>query len=138
MTFKYLEIEISTSQDRIHEVTEQTNKASRISGCLRKLIWKNNYMSRETKVRIYKTCVKPIVTYATETRDDTRKTKSMLKTTEMKILRIIAEYTLRDRIHNAQIRIMCDTQDIVRWVRQRKRGWNDHVSRMTEDRIARG
>lgn len=91
-------------------------------------------MSRETKAKIYKTCVRPIMTYAPETRAGTRKTKArLLRTTEMRIRRTIAGYNLRDRVRNAQIRDICDTQDIITWVRQRRRGWNEHVSRMTED-----
>lgn len=44
-------------------------------------------MSIEGKTRIYKTCVRPIMTYATKTRGDTTASKQLLRTTEMKILR---------------------------------------------------
>ena len=47
-------------------------------------------MSIESKTRIYKTCVRPIMTYATET----AATKQMLRTTEIKILRLIVGKTL--------------------------------------------
>lgn len=92
-------------------------------------------MSCEAKTRIYKTCVRPIMTYAAETRADTRKTKIILRTDEMRTLRTIAGHTLRE--YNEQIRSMCDTQDIIRWIRQRRRRWNEHVSRMDEDRLAK-
>ena len=42
-------------------------KAARISGCLYNLIWDNRYMSTDSKVRIYKTNVRPVLTYAAET-----------------------------------------------------------------------
>lgn len=87
MTFTYLGVEISSSQDRKTEVLQQSKKAARMAGCLRDLVWNNKYMKREGKVRIYKTCIRPILTYAAETRADTAKTKSIARTTEMRILR---------------------------------------------------
>ena len=82
----------------------------------------NKHMLKEEKVRIYKTCILLILTYAGETRADTSKTKSMLRIIEIKILRNIAGCTLRDRIKNTNIREFCNVQDVVRWVRQRRRG----------------
>lgn len=135
MSFKYLGVEISSSQDRKKEVQDQINKAARISGCLKEIIWRNKY--REAKIRICKTYVRPIMTYAAETRADTKKTKSMARTTEMWTLRAITGHTLRDRVLSTAIREACDVPDIVRWMRQRRREWNDHVSRMGEERMAR-
>ncbi|KAH1028549.1 hypothetical protein HUJ05_001896 [Dendroctonus ponderosae] len=60
-----------------------------------------------------------------ETRADNKRTKSILKTTEMKILRTISGYTLRDRKRNIAIRDECQTQNIVKWGRKRRRYWND-------------
>lgn len=62
-------------------------------------------------------------------------TKAILGTTEMRILKIIKRNTLRDRIPNMQIRDLYGTQDVIRWITQRRRGWNNHVTRMAEDRM---
>lgn len=70
--------------------------------------------------RIYKTCIRPIMTYAAETRADTRKTKEIARVSEMKILRSIVGCSLRNRIPNTEIRETCDVQDVVRWMRQRR------------------
>ncbi|XP_057671236.1 uncharacterized protein LOC130902968 [Diorhabda carinulata] len=64
-------------------------------------------------------------------------TQRKLRTTEMKTLRTIMGYTLNDRQRNTDIREKCETDDIVRWVRKRRREWNQHVNRMTTDRIAK-
>lgn len=45
----------------------------RVSSCLRQDIWKNKFVSPDSKVKVYKTAVTPILTYV-ETRADTRKT----------------------------------------------------------------
>lgn len=61
----------------------------KISGALSTIIWRNKYLSNKTKVRIYKACVRPVLTYAVETRAETAKTKQIFRTTEMRTLRAI-------------------------------------------------
>ena len=76
--FNYLGAEISALRDLKQEVRIQAKKAARISGCLYNLIWLNKYMSTECKVRIYKTNVRPVLTYASETRAETAYTQQLL------------------------------------------------------------
>jgi len=73
-------------------------------------------------------------TYGIETREETNKTKRMLRVAEMKTLRTIMGKTMIDRIRNTDIREQYGVQDIVRWGRQRKRYWYTHVRRMEEGR----
>ncbi|PSN35708.1 hypothetical protein C0J52_24219 [Blattella germanica] len=49
-----------------------------ISGALREVIWRNKFTSIESKTCIYKTCVRPIMTNAAETRAATKKTEQLL------------------------------------------------------------
>lgn len=70
-------------------------------------------MSVKSEVRIYKTCIRPIMTYAAE-RAETSATKQMLRTIEMKTLRFITGHTLRDRKKNEEIRSIYDIQNIIR------------------------
>ncbi|XP_055378925.1 uncharacterized protein LOC129610383 [Condylostylus longicornis] len=137
MKFNYLGVETTAYRDIKAEMSKQTNKASLISGCLRQVVWRNKYMSQEAKVKIYKTCVRPISTYALECRADTSITKQKLRATEMKTLRKICDKTLRDQIKSAEIRKSCKIPDIVRWVRGRRRDWRDHVERMDNNRLAK-
>jgi hypothetical protein len=134
-SFKYLGADINDRNDLYDEVSGQVRKASAISGCLKDCIWKNKHMSIKSKTKIYKTCVRPVMTYGIETRADTVRTKALLRTSEMRILRCITGKTLRDRIRNTEIRRMCEAEDIVRWGRQRRRGWRDHVNRMDTNRL---
>lgn len=94
-------------------------------------------MSMESKVRIYRTCVRPVLTYAAETRAETSHTKRLLRTTEMKVLRSIRGISLRDRVRNEDTLRETGVQDVVRWIRARRREWRDHVDRMDTDRIAK-
>jgi len=137
MSFKYLGIETTSTRSLFNEVRSQANNASRISGYLRDTIWNNKYMSTNSKVRIYKTCIRPILTYAAETRAETAKTKRLARTTEMRTLRNIRGVTLRDRIRSRDIREECGVQDVVRFVRARRRHWRDHINRMGPERLVK-
>lgn len=136
-SFNYLGVTISPYGSLKDSVRHQMNKAARISGALRNIIWKNNCMTTTSKVRIYKACVRPIMTYAAETRAETAETKRMARTNEMRVLRAITGNTLRDQRRSDEIRKECQTEDVVRWTRARRRFWNEHVSRMSSDRIAK-
>ena len=91
----------------------------------------------EAKARIYKTAIRPILTYAAETRPETSKTKRILETAEMKIARRIAGKTLMDRIRSDNIRQTCGIDKINDWILDRKKKWNEHIDRMTEERIVK-
>ncbi|XP_044749778.1 uncharacterized protein LOC123310376 [Coccinella septempunctata] len=137
MNVSYLGVETSSNRCVANEVDSQVKKAARISGCLQDVIWRNKYMSTESKTRIYKTCIRPILTYAAETRAETSETKRKMRTTEMRILRTIRGITLRDRIRNTDTLRELGIRDVFRWVRTRRRYWRDHVDRMGPDRIAK-
>ena len=123
MSFEYLGIIASSSRNTYDEVKTQVNKAARVSGCLHHTIWKNKHMSITSKARIYRTAVRPILTYAAETRAGTNRMKKALRTTKIKALRAIAGVTLRDRQKSNEIRERCDGMpDVFRWLREGRRG----------------
>lgn len=59
-----------------------------------------------------------MLTYGEEERADTPTTKRMLRTIEMKTLKMITGIRVNDRERNTKIREKCETDDIVRWVRK--------------------
>jgi hypothetical protein len=103
-----------TLRDLMQEVRIQATKAARISGCLYNLTWFNKYMSKESKTRIYKTIVRPVLTYASETRAETTYTQQLLRTTEMKTIRAICGKTIRDKIRSDHLRQLSGIQDITK------------------------
>ncbi|KAF5288638.1 hypothetical protein FQA39_LY15333 [Lamprigera yunnana] len=62
----------------------------------------------ESNIRIYKTTVRPVLKYAVETRAESSKTKSLQRTTDMKILRAIKGVTLRDQVKGSSIMLKED------------------------------
>ena len=133
--FNYLGTEISSNRDLNLEVKQHILKGTRIAGCLNNVIWKNKHMSVDSKTKIYKTCVRPVFTYGIEARADTTVTQQLLQTAEMRVIRAIQGKTLLDKIRNEDLRATCGIQDIVSWVRVRRREWAAHVERMDEDRL---
>lgn len=72
ITFNYLEVDVMSNQD---------------------IIYRNTNLRIEIKIRIYKTCIRSILTYATETKADTIKTKQVLRRLEMEVIKPILEKT---------------------------------------------
>ncbi|KAL6421578.1 hypothetical protein ACFW04_014308 [Cataglyphis niger] len=67
--FRYLDID--TCQAHIILRRNQINKVSIIAGCLREIVWANQYIH-----------IRPVMMYDRETREDISKTKNMLRVTE--------------------------------------------------------
>jgi len=135
--FNYLGAEISALRDLKQEVRIQATKAARISGCLYNLIWLNKYMSTDCKVCIYKTNVRPMLTYASETRAETAYTQQLLRTTEMKTIGAIHGKALWDKICSDHLRQLSGIQDIIKWTEDWRREWDAHVGRMEDNRLAK-
>ena len=99
-----------------------------ISGLLRDVTWRNKCKTVESKIKIYTAVVRPIMTYGAETRAATTKTKQLLRTTEMNTLRAILGKTRFDRMKNIDILERCNLQEVVKFVKNRRKAWNEHVS----------
>ena len=63
MQLRYLGVDI---KDPAKDLKNRINKASALSGCLRDIVCSNPYMRTDSKIRIYKTCNRSIMTYDTE------------------------------------------------------------------------
>ena len=94
-------------------------------------------LSTDCKVRIYKTNVRPVLTYASETRADTIYSQQLLRTTEMKITMAIPGKTIREKIRSDKLRQLSGIQGIIKWANVRRREWDAHVDRMEVKRLAK-
>lgn len=61
MQFKYLGIQLSEYGDGESEVSQQTLS---VAGCLNDSRWKNKYLHTESKARINKAVLRPIILYS--------------------------------------------------------------------------
>jgi hypothetical protein len=85
-SFKYLGAVVTT---KIEVSTEIQARTAAGNGCYFALqrILKSKSISRKAKLAIYKTIIKPIVTYASETWVLTKKDEALISTRERKVLR---------------------------------------------------
>ena len=97
-------------------------------------------VSRTTKIRMYKTVIRPVVLYGSEAWCLTANDEKKLRIWERKVLRkifgpiCVAGYW-RSRT-NAEVRQLYGELDIVTEIRKRLR-WLGHVERMSEERVVK-
>ena len=72
---KYLGIDISGYRNIETEVRNQAVRVMRAAMHLNDAIWWSKLIRTEAKARIYKTAIRPILTYTAETQPETSKTK---------------------------------------------------------------
>ena len=88
MEFNYLGVKITSSGNLVKGIKTQAQKAARVAGCLNHLVWRNKHMRKETKSKIYKETVRPIMPYSLETRKETSVTRQMLQAKEISTKKI--------------------------------------------------
>ncbi|KAJ4435412.1 hypothetical protein ANN_18027 [Periplaneta americana] len=101
-----------------------------------------NLLSKNLKVRIYKTVILPVALYGCETWTLTLREEHGLRVFENKVLRKIFG-AKRDevtgewrKLHNAELHALYSSPDIIRNIKSRRLRWAGHVARMGESRNA--
>ncbi|KAJ4434100.1 hypothetical protein ANN_16420 [Periplaneta americana] len=102
----------------------------------------NILLSKNLKVRIYKTFILPVVLYGCETWTLTLREEHRLRVFENKVLRKIFG-AKRDevtgewrKLHNTELHALYSSPDIIRNIKSRRLRWAGHVARMGESRNA--
>ncbi|KAJ4441567.1 hypothetical protein ANN_11423 [Periplaneta americana] len=99
-------------------------------------------LSKNLKVRIYKTVILPVLLYGYETWTLTLREEHRLRVFENKVLRKIFG-AKRDevtgewrKLHNTELHALYSSPDIIRNIKSRRLKWAGHVARMGESRNA--
>ena len=97
-------------------------------------------MNRNLKIKIYKSLIRPVVTYGCEAWTLTTRDEKHLRIFERKILRkIFGPVQDKDgswRIKmNHELNEFIENADILRFIKSRRIAWLGHVMRMDENRI---
>jgi hypothetical protein len=97
-------------------------------------------LSRNVKVKIYKTIILPVVLYGCETWSLTQREEHRLRVFENRVLRRISG-PKRDevmgewrKLHNEELHNLYSSPDIIRQVKSRQMRWAGHVAHMGEER----
>jgi hypothetical protein len=97
-------------------------------------------LSRNVKVKIYKTIILPVVLYRCETSSLTLREEHRLRVFENRVLmRIFGpkrdEVTGEWRkLHNGEVHKLSSSPNIIRQINSRRMRWAGHVARMVEER----
>ena len=96
---------------------------------------KSKIISRRSKLQIYKTLIRPVVTYGAETRTLTATEENALRRFERKVLRKIHEPVVDKGVWRIRYNELCKLmagEDIVRYIKAQRIQWLGHVVRMDE------
>ena len=126
--FKYLGTILAKDGSLNLEYDERIRKANQAMGML-KTMWCSKNLSIHTKIKIYKTMVRPILLYGHESWYSTVTTDKRFLVFENKALRRILGISWRDRVSNRRIREITKLQPVDEYVRYSRWKWLGHVYR---------
>lgn len=136
--FKYLGAIVTEKNEMDEEVKARIAAGSRCFFSLGKAM-RSKAMSRNAKLLIYRTIIRPVVTYGCETWVLTTKNERLLNVWERKMLRKIFgpvkignEWKIRK---NNELRDLYGEPDLVCFVKTARLRWLGHVERMADTRI---
>jgi hypothetical protein len=97
-------------------------------------------LSKNTKIKVYRTIILPVVLYGCETWSLTLREEQILRVFENRVLRRIFgpkrdEATVEwRRLHNEELNDLYSSPNIIRVIKSRRLRWAGHVARMGEAR----
>ncbi|KAJ4429544.1 hypothetical protein ANN_21713 [Periplaneta americana] len=139
--FKYLGATVTNINDIREEIKHRINMGNTCYYSVEKFL-SSSLLSKNLKVRIYKTVILPVVLYGCETWTLTLREEHRLRVFENKVLRKIFG-AKRDevtgewrKLHNTELHALYSSPDIIRNIKSRRLRWAGYVARMGESRNA--
>ncbi|KAJ4450277.1 hypothetical protein ANN_01697 [Periplaneta americana] len=139
--FKYLGATVTNINDTREKIKRRINMGNACYYSVEKLL-SSSLLSKNLKVRIYKTVILPVLLYGCETWTLTLREEHRLRVFENKVLRKIFG-AKRDevtgewrKLHNTELHALYSSPDIIRNLKSRRLRWAGHVALMGESRNA--
>ena len=139
-SFIYLGTEVNNKNSINQEIQRRLIAGNRAFYANINLL-KSRMLSRKTKLKIYRTLIRPVVTYGAETWNLFAADVSKLRVFERKIVRRIygpifenGNWRIRN---NLEIEEILDHEDIARFIKSQRLRWLGHVERMSESRATK-
>lgn len=132
-TYQYLGIVIEANGDNHVEINNRIQKANNVYYAMNKGFINKKEISSETKMTVFKTIYRPILTYGCESWVLNQRQRSKIQAIEMKYLRKVRSVTRKDRIRNDIIRKNLQIQSMQEFIEQRQLSWWGHLQRMNND-----
>jgi len=102
-------------------------------------LFRSRLLSKGTKIQLYKTAIRPVVSFGSKTWMMKKKEEQSLLIFEKKIYRRIygpkyenGEWNSRT---NRELEEMSKGENIVKWIKRQRISWLGHLERMEEDRM---
>lgn len=134
--FKYLGSVIAEdgtiTADITHRITSGWNKWRELTGVLC-----DPKMPIKTKGKVYKTAVRPVLLYGSETWATKQIHEQKLHTTEMRMLRWAGGVTLKDKVRNEYIRGTFKVAPVTEKLKESRLRWFGHVMRRPENHVVK-
>ena len=131
--FSYLGDVISTEEGAQEAVTSRIRSVWKKFKEISNLICGRS-MSLKVRGTLYKSYVRNALTYGAECWALKMEDERRLKTTEMRLLRMICGKTLKDKMNNEKIREMTGVVRLEEFLREKRLRWLGHVEKMDEER----
>ncbi|KAJ4441667.1 hypothetical protein ANN_11525 [Periplaneta americana] len=139
--FKYLGVTVTNTNDTREEIKHRINMENVCYYSVEKLL-SSSLLSKNLKVRIYKTVILPVVLYGCETWTLTLREEQRLRVFENKVLRKIF-VAKRDevteewrKLHNTELHALYSSPEIIRNIKSKRLRWVGHVAPMGKSRNA--
>ncbi|KAJ4434249.1 hypothetical protein ANN_22799 [Periplaneta americana] len=139
--FKYLGATVTNINDTREEIKHRINMGNACYYSVEKLL-SSSLLSKNLKVRIYKTVILPVVLYGCETWTLNLREVHRLRVFGNKVLRKIFG-AKRDevagecrKLNNTELHALYYSPDIIKNIKSRRLRWTGHVARMGEPRNA--
>ena len=134
-SFTYLGSSLSASNSLDKEISSRIAKASASFGRLRKRVWNERGLRKETKCAVYKAVVLSALLYGCESWTLYRRHIKLLEQFHQRCLRSISNIKWYHRVSNVNVLLQCKMQSIETLTTKAQLRWSGHIVRMQENRL---
>jgi hypothetical protein len=133
--FKYMGTTLINQNDIHDEIKSRLNSGNARYYSVQNLL-SSRLISKNLKIKMYKTVILPVVLYGCETWSLTLREEHRLRVSENRVLRIFGPKREEDgswrKLHNDELHSLYSSPNTVRVIKSKSMRWPGHVTRMGE------